>query len=138
MNAKPGPRTQECTREQALVRLRQAEAALEVADLILDEEDLAMPGMAAALAVISGIAASDAACCSRLGRRSRGADHLLAADLLATVSPGGAQMGKDLRRLVNRKDDAQYGLSFVSRRDAENMVSWARRLLGLAARAVEA
>jgi hypothetical protein len=138
VSAKPGPRTQKCTPEQARVRLRQAEAALEVADLILDEQDLAMPGMAAALAVISGIAASDAACCARLGKRSRGVAHILAADVLETVSPGGREMAKDLRRLVNRKDDAHYGLAFVSRTDAERMVRWARRLLGLAAKAVEA
>ena len=120
------------------MRLHQAEAALNVADLILEEEDLAMPGVAAALAIISGIAASDAACCARLGKRSRGEAHSQAADVLATVSPDGEKMAKDLRRLVNRKDNAHYGLSFASRREAESMVGWARRLLVLAAKAVEA
>jgi hypothetical protein len=120
------------------VRLHQAEAALEVAELILDEEDLAMPGMAASLAVISGIAASDAACCARLGKRARGEAHIQAADVLETVSPGGREMAKDLRRLVNRKDDSHYGLSFVTRTDAQSMVRWARRLIGLATKAVEA
>lgn len=138
MSPRPGPRTQPCTPQQARVRLHQAEAALEVAELVLDEEDLAMPGMAASLAVISGIAASDAACCARLGKRSRGEAHIEAADILETVSPGGKEMAKDLRRLVNRKDDGHYGLSFVSRTEAQSMVRWARRLLGLATRAVEA
>lgn len=138
MSPKPGSRTQPCTREQARVRLHQAEAALEVAEWILDEDDLAMPGMAASLAVISGIAASDAACCARLGKRFRGEAHPQAADVLETVSPGGKEMAKDLRRLVRRKDDSHYGRSFVSRTDAQSMVGWARRLIGLATRAVEA
>lgn len=47
-------------------------------------------------------------------------------------------MARDLRRLANRKDDSHYGLSLVSRGDATSMVRWARRLLALAARAVEA
>ncbi len=57
-------RTQECGREQARVRLAQAQAFLEVADLIGDDPDeLATPNVAAALAVLAGIAAADAACC---------------------------------------------------------------------------
>ena len=138
MNARQGPRTQECTQDHARVRLRQAEAAFEIAKLILDEDDLAMPGTAAALAVISGIAASDAACCARLGRRARGDAHIQAADVLETVAPGGQEMAKDLRRLINRKDDAHYGMAFVSRSDAEAMIRWAGRLLGLATTAVQA
>jgi hypothetical protein len=139
MSPRPGSRTQPCTREQARVRLHQAEAALEVAELILDEDDLAMPGMAASLAVISGIAACDAACCARLGKRPRGEAHIQAAEVLETVSPGGKEMAKDLRRLVHRKlGDSQYGMSFVSRTDAQSMVGWARRLIGLATKAVEA
>lgn len=47
-------------------------------------------------------------------------------------------MAKDLKRLLNRKDDSQYGLAFVSAGDASRMVSWAKRLFGHAQRAVEA
>lgn len=47
-------------------------------------------------------------------------------------------MAKDLQRLLNRKDDSQYGLAFVSAGEASRMVGWAKRLLSHARRAVEA
>jgi hypothetical protein len=47
-------------------------------------------------------------------------------------------MAKDLQRLLNRKNDSQYGLAFVSAGEASRMVGWAKRLLGSARRAVEA
>jgi hypothetical protein len=46
-------------------------------------------------------------------------------------------MAKDLQRLLNRKDDSQYGVAFVSAGDAGRMVSWAKRLVAHARRAVE-
>ncbi|HZN18923.1 MAG TPA: hypothetical protein VFB84_12225 [Micromonosporaceae bacterium] len=43
-------------------------AFLEVAEMVGAEQDeLATPGVAAALAVLAGIAASDAVCCAALG-----------------------------------------------------------------------
>jgi len=47
-------------------------------------------------------------------------------------------MAKDLQRLLNRKDDSQYGLTFISAAEAGRMVSWAKRLLSHARRAIEA
>lgn len=47
-------------------------------------------------------------------------------------------MAKDLQRLLNRKDDSQYGVAFVSAGEAMRMAAWAKRLLGNARRAVEA
>jgi hypothetical protein len=88
--------------------------------------------------VLAGIAASDAACCARLGARVRGQSHSEAVELLGTVEPRGADMAKDLQRLLNRKDDSQYGVAFVSAAEAARMVAWAKRLLGHARRAVEA
>ncbi len=58
--------------------------------------------------------------------------------LLAAVEPRGAEMAKDLQRLLNRKDDSQYGMAFVSAGEASRMVGWAKRLLDQARRAVEA
>ena len=66
-----GGRAQPCDRSDALNRLLQAEAFVTAAALVLEDgTDVARPGVAAALAVLAGIAASDAACCARLG-----ADH---------------------------------------------------------------
>ena len=137
--ARSTTRTQSCDRSDALTRLAQSESFLLAAELIVDDDsDDATPSVAASLAVLAGIAASDAACCARLGVRARGRSHADAVDLLGTVEPRGADMAKDLQRLLNRKDDSQYGLAFVSSAEASRMVSWAKRLHGLARRAVEA
>jgi hypothetical protein len=137
--ARPKARTQSCDRNDALNRLAQAESFLLAADLIIDDDtDNARPSVAASLAVLAAIAASDAACCARLGVRPRGQSHAEAVELLGTVAPHGRDMAKDLQRLLNRKDDSQYGLAFVSAGEASRMVSWAKRLLGHARRAVEA
>ena len=137
--ARRAARSRSCDRKDAFKRLTQAESFLRAAELIVDDEsDDATPSVAASLAVLGGIAASDAACCARLGVRSRCQSHAEAVDLLGTVEPGGGSMAKDLQRLLNRKDDSQYGVAFVSPGEAERMVGWANRLLGLARRAVEA
>ena len=136
--ARRSTRTQSCDRADARHRLSQAEAFLLAAELVLDDDtDDATPGVAASLAVLAGIAASDAACCARLGVRARGQAHAEAVDLLGTVSPHGVEMARDLQRLLNRKDDSHYGVAFVSAADASRMVSWARRLLDRAGAAAE-
>jgi hypothetical protein len=136
---RPRSRTQSCDRSDALRRLAQAEAFLFAAELVIDDDSHeATPSVAASLAVLAGIAASDAACCARLGLRARGQAHAEAVDVLGTVEPGGADLAKDLQRLLHRKDDSQYGLTFVSPAEAGRMVGWAKRLVGLASRAVEA
>jgi hypothetical protein len=99
---------------------------------------LAFADVAAALADLSGIAASDTACCARLKKRLRGQFHAEAIGFLATVAPGGAAMAKDLQRLLDHKHDSEYGLLFVSRQDARRAIGWSKRLLVAARRAVEA
>ena len=137
--ARSRARTRSCDRSDALRRLAQAEAFLLAAELIVDDDsDDATPSVAASLAVLAGIAASDAACCARLGVRARGASHAEAVELLGSVEPGGADMAKDLQRLLHRKDDSHYGVAFVSTGEASRMVGWARRLSDHARRAVEA
>jgi hypothetical protein len=132
-------RTQSCGRAEAQTRLTQAERFVFVASLVLDDDgEVAAPGVAGALAVLSGIAASDAACCARLGERARGQSHQEAVALLATVEPGGKEMAKDLKRLLRLKDDAHYGMAFISAGEAARMVEWTSRLLDRARRAVEA
>jgi hypothetical protein len=132
-------RLKRCSRADALNRLAQARSFVEVAALVLSADDeAANPGVAAALAVLAGIAASDAACCARLGLRAKGDSHDGAVAVLATVEPHGHEMAKDLERLLNRKDDSHYGVAFVARGNAERMVNWAIRLTALATSAVEA
>lgn len=128
-------REQPCTRDDAGTRLADARSMLVVADLVVDDDTI--PGVAAALAVLAGIAASDAACCAVLGSRHRGQNHLDAAKLLETVEPNGPTMAKDLRRLLSRKDDAHYGLGTLAAGEERKMVEWARRLLRAAVATLE-
>ncbi|MGH3422536.1 MAG: hypothetical protein ACRDOD_23430, partial [Streptosporangiaceae bacterium] len=110
-------------------RLRTAQAYLDVAESVLDERDSGeYLNVAAGLAVLAGIAASDAICCIRLGCRHRGDDHRGAADLLRTATPDGAELAKSLLRLLDLKDAAHYGVLVVASRKARDAIRWATRL----------
>jgi hypothetical protein len=80
-----GGRTRTVSKAQSF--LTGAELALGVGDDPL----LDLPGVAAALAVLAGAAAADAACCAALGERSRGQAHQEAIALVRTVRPHGVQ-----------------------------------------------
>jgi len=128
-----GPRTADCTLAQSRARLHQAEAFVTAADLALsDDTDTATPGVAAALAVLAGIAASDAACCAKLRKRSRGQDHTEAVKLLRTVAPHGEAMAKDLGRILAAKEESHYGVTLVDCAKARRLVGYARRITDLA------
>lgn len=129
-----------CSREDASRRLRRAEEFLYVADLVLGEEVAAnefdetinLSGVAAALAVLSGIAAADAACCHRLGVRPRGQDHTQSVALLETVVPHGTAMAVDLDRLLDIKDNAHYGVLGLSQKEARSALTQAKRIAAAA------
>lgn len=107
-------RTQSCDGNDAKTRLAHARKFLEVAELTATESEVeGSASVSAALAVLAGIAASDAACCASLGRRSRGQDHRDALALLEQVTPHGAEAGKTLRRLLDLKTRPTTG-SFTS------------------------
>ncbi len=137
MTPRAGSRTQPCSESQARTRLQHARQFLDVSRLTAEEAgNNDFTSVAAALAVLAGIAAADAACCKALGRRSRSADHRQAADLLREVVPGGQQAASSLRRLVDLKDQAHYGLHDVAGhslrtalRQAEALVTFAEDIL---------
>lgn len=109
-----------------------------VAELALsDDTNTATPLVSAALVVLAGVAASDAACCARLGKRARGQDHVHATELLTTVAPNGPKMAAALRGLLAAKDESHYGLSLVSRDKARRMVRRAADLIDEARLVVE-
>src|SRR3954464_6238098 len=123
-------RTQVCSREQARNRLGHADKFLEVAEMTAGEAgDVEYAGAAAALAVLAGIAASDAACCAALGRRSRGDDHQQAPPPLEQVEPGGPKAAKALRRLLSLKDEAQYGFFDVGGQNLQAAIRQANTLV---------
>jgi hypothetical protein len=124
-------RTQPCDRTQARTRLDNAQKSFEVAELAADEQEIpASRSVAAAVAVLSGIAAADAACCAALGRRSRGEDHREAAALLRQIIPGGDRAANALIELLNLKDTAQYGLIPITRLELHTALRRARRVAG--------
>ena len=139
MTPRSQSRQSRCGRTEAATRLAQADAYLVAARLVVDDPtDLANPGVASALAVLAGIAATDAACCARLSVRARGQDHRETTALVSTVAPHGPAMAKDLGRLLDRKDSVQYGAALISAAEGVRMVGRAARLVGHAHSAVEA
>jgi hypothetical protein len=126
-------RTQPCDRAQARTRLENAQKSLEVAELAAAEQEIpASRSVAAALAVLSGIASADAACCAALGRRSRGEDHREAAALLRHIVPGGDRAATALIELLNLRDTAQYGLIPITGRELAVARRRAKALLDFA------
>ena len=130
-------RTQACGDADALTRLAHAKKFLDVAELVATEEAVpASASVSAALAVLAGIAAADAACCAALRERSRGQDHHQAEVLLQRVRPGGDQAAKALRRLLDLKDTAHYGLIPVSAQKLKVALRQASQLVDFAAATV--
>jgi len=133
MSPKSEGRSQGCSREDARARLDHARKFLEVADLISEPgQDPEYANAAAALAVLAGIAACDAACCHALGRRSRGQDHHQALQLVTQVEPGGREAARSLGRLLDLKDQAHYGLFDVAGGKLATALRQARALLSFA------
>lgn len=125
-------RTQPCSRAQALTRIDNARKSLEVAELASSEQEIpASRSVAAALAVLSGIASSDAACCAAFGRRARGEDHREAVALLRQVG-GGNRAAKSLAALLDLKDTAHYGLINVSTPELKRASRNAKALIDFA------
>jgi len=106
--------------------------------LVLDDKARAeMPGVAAGLAVLAGIAASDAICARRLGMIHRGDNHRAAAELIRTATPDGAKLAASFQRLIDMKDEAHYGITVVSSQRARSAVRWATQLVDRAREEVE-
>ena len=137
MSRKKG-RTQDCTAAQARTRQAHARNFLDVAELTADEQDpdVEYRSVAASLAALAGIAASDAACCYALRRRSRSQNHRDAEDLLKEITPGGQTAANNLRQLLDLKDTAHYGLISVSATELKKVMRQAKHLIDFAEEAI--
>ena len=91
--------------KEAKLRLAQAEKYLQIAKAETGK-DLASLHVAATNAVFAGLAASDAACCAKLGKYSRGQNHRDAAKMLASIELGDGNASKDFELLIGKKDEA--------------------------------
>lgn len=98
--------TQPCGKQDARTRLEHARAFADTAELALDVEDDASLNVSASLAVLSGVAAV------------------------------GAEMSRDLARLLDLKDNAHYGAFYLSETKARQAVKWAQRMVAAAGTAV--
>lgn len=127
-------RVQACGEAEARIRLEHARLFLDVAETVHDNDLDASFNVAAALCVLSGIAASDAACCLALAKRPRGQDHDQAEAVVARVPGVGHEMSKALKRLLVLKDDAHYGMLYVSREKTTAALRSANRLIELTER----
>ena len=130
-------KTRPASPEEARVRARTSTAYLEVAGLVLEEREPAMPGVAAGIAVLAGIAAADAICGVRLREIHRGDDHRAAAVLLSRATPDGAKLAATFKRLIDMKDEAHYGLRLVPTAKARSATRWAALLVARAIEEVE-
>jgi len=124
------PRTSPCSPDEARTRLRTARAYLDVAGSVLGERDRGeYLNVATGMAVLAGIAASDAICGIRLGCLHRGEDHHGAEELLRKATPDGPKLATVLGRLLSLKDAAHYGVPVISSRKATDARKWAARLV---------
>ena len=135
MSPRPKGRITDCTPEQARARRTQARAFLDVAEMVLEEPATqSETHVAAALAVLAAIAATDAICGLRVGQYSRGQDHDRAADLLDSVDVGDRSLPVKLRRVLASKDAVHYSPRLISKGDAQGLVRNAAALVEAAER----
>lgn len=117
-----------CTLAECRARREQARAFLAVATLVLTE-DRREAHVAAALAVLAGIAAADAICGFSLRKWSRGQDHRQAVELLSEVALQDNTLPTKLRRLLAEKDTVHYSSALITVEKAKTMVRQADALL---------
>lgn len=127
MNRRSG-RVVVCSLSEARARRGQARAFLEAAEAVFGEAPREAH-VAAALAVLSGIAASDAICGLALRRWSRGSDHGQALELLRTVAGLEGGLVVSLKRLLDQKDAVHYSPDLVTADRAQGMLRQARALV---------
>jgi hypothetical protein len=135
MSPRGKPRVTSCTPAEARARREQAKAFIDVAEMVLSEPATQThTHVAATLAVLAAIAATDAICGLRLGRYSRSQDHDEAAALLETVDLPDHTLPTKLRRVLASKDNVLYSPRLVSKTDARALVRQARVLVDAAER----
>lgn len=121
--------TRAATPGEARGRRKVAEEYLAVARLI-DSEDGAAINVCIGVAVLAGIAGSDAICGHALGERYSGSDHHAAADLLDRVDPS---LAKRLRDLIDLKGASHYGHGLLTDSDRKKALRSADALVAEAA-----
>jgi hypothetical protein len=132
--ARPG-RTKPVSAAQVRAYASKAEEFVEAA-----VSDLAARRCIAAtsLAIHAGTNSADAVCGARLGCRAAGDDHDHALALLRQAGADGAEVERDLRRLLPLKTKAEYEPDDVAPAVAAKAVERARRCAAVARRLASA
>ncbi|MCP4968601.1 MAG: HEPN domain-containing protein [bacterium] len=128
-----GGRTRPVTASQARRYLVKAE---EYADAASSELDAQRGIAATSLAIHAAINAADAVCGVRLGERAAGQDHDEVFVLLKTAGKDGAEVEKNLRRVLPLKTKAEYDPDDIPLSTASRAVDRAQRCVGVARRVV--
>ncbi len=105
-------KTRPCDAAHARARLQIARAFFDASDTLDGLDEGADPYRGNALVtnyVHSGIAASDAICCTELGEHAHGQHHHEATALLRKVPRDGRELAGALGTLLSLKTDAGYG-----------------------------
>lgn len=102
---------------------------LEIAELAATEEGPGASNVVVGIAVLAGIAASDAICLSATGTRYAGEDHAEATRVLGRTD---RRLGQELSKLVRLKPGAHYGSTFISDSDRVRALRAAATLVGSA------
>ena len=89
---------------------------------------------ATSLAVHAGINSADAVCGARLGQRAAGDDHDQALVMLRQAGPDGAEVERELRRLLPLKTKAEYDPDDIAPAVAAKAVARAQRCAAVAKR----
>lgn len=89
---------------------------------------------ATSLAIHAGINAADAVCGARLGQRAAGQDHDQVLVLLRQAGPDGAEVERDLRRILPLKTKAEYDPDDIAPTIAAKAVERAQRCAAVARR----
>jgi HEPN domain len=96
------------------------------------------PIAATSLAIHAAINAADAVTGHRIGRRAAGQDHAEVSPLLREAGKDGAELDKDLARLLPLKTKAEYEPDEVRLSEARRAVERANRCVLVARRVVPA
>jgi len=86
------------------------------------------------LAIHAGINSADAVCGARLGKRAAGEDHDQVLVLLRQAGPDGAEVERELRRLLPLKTKAEYEPDDIAPSVAAKAVERAQRCAAVARR----
>lgn len=124
-------RTRAVTAGQARSYLAKAE---EYAAAASDELKAGRSIAATSLAIHAAINAADAVCGTRLGQRAAGQDHDQVLGLLRQAGKDGADVEKDLRRLLPLKTKAEYDPDDIPLSAASKAVDRAQRCVAVARR----